>query len=466
LVSEPDVLLLDEPTNHLDLPTILWLEEWLIAFKGALVTISHDRRFLENVSRQTLWLERGVVRRFEKGFAHFPAWQEEIYAAEEAELARMNTKLRQEMHWLARGVTARRKRNMGRLRALQDFRKERHERIGAAREAGKQVKLEGQSGESSGRLVVEAENLGKNYGERVIINDFSTRILRGDRVGFIGPNGAGKTTLLRMLTGDLPPDSGIVKLGTNLTPAYFDQKRAGLNPEHSVRDILTGGGSDNVLVQGKPRHVISYLRDFLFADIQAQTPVKALSGGERNRLLLAKLLAQPSNLLILDEPTNDLDMDTLDLLEEMLAEYEGTLLIVSHDRDFLNRLVTSIIAVEGEGEVLEYVGGYDDYLRQRPEVKTETIRSKPASVESKTPNPRARLSYKENRELEQLPGRIDVFIAEIDKLEADLADPALYSKDPARFAKIATRLDEARAELDQAEVRWLELEAKREESKG
>jgi ATP-binding cassette subfamily F protein uup len=466
LVSEPDVLLLDEPTNHLDLPTILWLEEWLAAFKGALVTISHDRRFLENISRQTLWLERGVVRRFEKGFAHFPAWQEEIFAAEESELARMDTKFRQEMHWLARGVTARRKRNMGRLRALQDFRIERRECIGASREAGKQVKFEAQAGESSGRLVVEAENLTKSYGERVIINDFSTRILRGDRVGFIGPNGAGKTTLLRMLTGDLPPDGGSLKLGTNLSLAYFDQKRAALDPEQSVRDALTGGGSDNVLVQGKPRHIMSYLRDFLFADVQAQTPVKALSGGERNRLLLAKLLAQPSNLLILDEPTNDLDMDTLDLLEEMLADYEGTLLIVSHDRDFLNRLVTSVIAVEGEGEVAEYVGGYDDYLRQRPETKSETVRTKSTPAQGKASISRIRLSYKENRELEQLPDRIDALSAEIDKLEADLADPGLYAKDTARFANIASRLDETRALLDQAEVRWLELEAKREEGKG
>jgi ATP-binding cassette subfamily F protein uup len=458
--------LLDEPTNHLDLPTILWLEEWLIAFKGALVTISHDRRFLENISRQTLWLERGVVRRFEKGFTHFPAWQEEIFAAEEAELARMDTKFRQEMHWLARGVTARRKRNMGRLRALQDFRQERRERIGAAREAGKQVKFEAQAGEVSGRLVVEAANITKRYGERVIINDFSTRILRGDRVGFIGPNGAGKTTLLRILTGDLPPDGGDLKLGTNISAAYFDQKRAALDPEQSVRDVLTGGGSDNVLVQGKPRHVMSYLRDFLFADVQAQTPVKALSGGERNRLLLAKLLAQPSNLLILDEPTNDLDMDTLDLLEEMLADYEGTLLVVSHDRDFLNRLVTSLIAVEGEGEVAEYVGGYDDYLRQRPATKVEPVKVKVAPAEIKSAPARQRLSYKENRELEQLPTRIDDLSAEIDKLEAELADPGLYAKDATRFAKIATRLDAARAELDQAEIRWLELEAKREEGKG
>jgi ATP-binding cassette subfamily F protein uup len=465
LVGQPDALLLDEPTNHLDLPTILWLEEWLNAYGGALVTISHDRRFLETVSRQTLWLERGLVRRAEHGFAHFPAWQEAIYAQEEAELARMNTHLRQELHWLSRGVTARRKRNMGRLRALNVLRSERAEAKSALLASGRQAALAAESGDLSGRLVIEADRLTKRFGDKVIVENFSTRILRGDRVGLIGPNGAGKTTLLRMLTGEMPPDSGTIKIGTNLEAAYFDQRRAALDPDKSVWDTLTDGRGDNVWVRGRPQHVVGYMKDFLFSEAQARTPVKALSGGERNRLLLAKLLAKPSNLLILDEPTNDLDMDTLDLLEEVLADYDGTLLVVSHDRDFLDRLVTSIIAVEGDGEVSEYAGGYSDYLSQRPQPRDE---AKPAIIaapkpQPKAPSPRTRLSYNEVRELEQLPGKIDGLAAEIARLEADLADPALYAKDAARFQKSASRLDAAKAELDSAEERWLELEAKREE---
>ena len=351
-LSRP-ALLLDDTTNHLVLPTILWLEQGLKDDQGALLMISHDRRFLDAVSRQTLWLERGQVRRAEFGFAGFPQWQEETYAAEEAEIARMNTALRQEMHWLARGVTARRKRNMGRLRALQGLRKERSARIASKADNDRRVALEADAGEISGRLVIEAVGLVKSFGDKVVANGFSTRILRGDRVGLIGPNGAGKTTLLRLLTGELAPDAGTVRQGTNLEPAYFDQRRDQLDPDVSVWDTLTDGRGDNVWVRGHPRHVVGYMRDFLFDDNQARTPVKALSGGERNRLLLAKLLAKPSNLLILDEPTNDLDMDTLDLLEEMLADYQGTLLVVSHDRDFLDRLVTSVIAVEGDGDIRE-----------------------------------------------------------------------------------------------------------------
>ena len=468
LVGQPDVLLLDEPTNHLDLPTILWLEEWLNAYGGALVTISHDRRFLETVSKQTLWLERGEVRRAEWGFARFPAWQEEVYAAEEAELSRLNTHMRQELHWLSRGVTGRRKRNMGRMRSLQALRKERSEAKSNVLAAGRQVALAAESGEISGRQVIEATNLSKTFGDKVIASGFSTRILRGDRVGFIGPNGAGKTTLLRLLTGEIAPDSGTVKLGTNLEAAYFDQRRAALDPEKSVWDTLTDGRGDNVWVRGQPRHVVGYMKDFLFAEAQARTPVKALSGGERNRLLLAKLLAHPSNLLILDEPTNDLDMDTLDLLEEVLADYDGTLLVVSHDRDFLDRLVTSIIAVEGHGDVKEYTGGYTDYLTQRAtygEAAAPKTQAAPKPV-AKAQSPRNRLSYNETRELDQLPGKIDALGSEIAKLEKDLGDPSLYSRDPARFQKLAARADAARAELDTAEERWLELEAKREEAAG
>jgi ATP-binding cassette subfamily F protein uup len=464
LVGDPDALLLDEPTNHLDLPTILWLEDWLRAYQGALVMISHDRRFLENVSKHTLWLERGLVRRAEFGFAGFPAWQDETYAAEEAELDRMDNSLKRELHWLSRGVTGRRKRNMGRLRSLQNLRKERGERLSSKRDNDRQVMLASDAGEISGRLVIEAEGVAKSYGGKVICQDFATRILRGDRVGFIGPNGAGKTTLLRMLTGDLAPDAGDIRLGTNLEAAYFDQRRDRLDPERSVWDTLTDGRGDNIWVRGTPRHVVGYMRDFLFDDNQARTPVKALSGGERNRLLLAKLLAKPSNLLILDEPTNDLDMDTLDLLEEMLADYEGTLLVVSHDRDFLDRLVTSIIAVEGEGEIAEYVGGFSDYLAQRPRKEdAKAAEAKARQVETAKPKVAAKLTYKDSRELDELPRRIDKLAGEIGKLEAELADGGLYARDPARFEKSATRLDAARAELAAAEERWLELETLKEE---
>jgi ATP-binding cassette subfamily F protein uup len=380
----------------------------------------------------------------------------------------MNTHMRQELHWLSRGVTGRRKRNMGRLHALHALRKERAEAKNAILVSGRRVALATESGDLSGRLVIEAKAVTKRFADKVIADGFSTRILRGDRVGLIGPNGAGKTTLLRMLTGEMEPDDGSVRLGTNLEAAYFDQRRAALNPETSVWDTLTDGRGDNVWVRGRPQHVVGYMKDFLFSEAQARTPVKALSGGERNRLLLAKLLAKPSNLLILDEPTNDLDMDTLDLLEEVLADYDGTLLVVSHDRDFLDRLVTSIIAVEGDGEVREYAGGYTDYLNQRP-IPDDKAAPKPAAKPVAAPkpqSPRNRLSYNEARELDQLPGRIDALGAEIARLEKELSDPALYSRDPARFQKSAARADAARAELDAAEERWLDLEAKREEAAG
>ncbi len=465
LVGEPDALLLDEPTNHLDLPTILWLEAHLAAFKGALVVISHDRTFLSTVGRQTLWLDRGLVRRHESGFAGFESWQEETYAAEEAEQNRMDKRLAAETHWLHRGVTARRKRNMGRLRALLALRKDRADRI----KVQGSVKLAVEAGDVSGKLVIEAKDLSKSFGERVIVQGFSTRISRGDRVGLIGPNGAGKTTLLGLLTGAIPPDSGTVRLGTNLQTATYDQQRAQLDPEATVWDSLTDGAGDSVSVRGTPRHVMSYLRDFLFEDRQAHSPVRSLSGGERNRLLLAKLLAKPSNLLILDEPTNDLDMDTLDLLEEMLADYDGTLLLVSHDRDFLDRLVTSVIAVEGDGEVAEYVGGYSDYLRWRPVSDAEPAapaKAAPAAARAQRPKSATKLSYKDQRELDELPARQEALHGEIARLESELADPALYGRDPGGFARRSARLEEARQALAAAEERWLELEMKKEELAG
>ncbi len=459
LVSNPDALLLDEPTNHLDLPTVLWLEDWLAAYTGALVVISHDRAFLTKVSKQTLWLWDGKAKRSERGFAHFTAWADEEEAAEEAELARMDKKLAAELHWLARGVTARRKRNMGRLRALNDLRGQR-----AARSKGpRSVQFDVETGTSSGALVVEAKGIGKAFGDTVICTDFTTRIMRGDRVGLIGANGAGKTSLLRLLTGQLAPDQGEVRLGTNLEAAYYDQRREALDYDATIWDTLTDKAGDSVHVRGQVRHVASYARDFLFTDAQLRSPVKALSGGERNRLLLAKLLAKPANLLILDEPTNDLDMDTLDLLEEMLADFEGTLILVSHDRDFLDRVVTSVIAVEGNGRVEEYPGGYSDYARQRPKDPTpERASARPSVPEAKAPRAITKLSYKENRELEELPARIEALLGEIEGLEGKLADPAFYGTDPARYAAAAARLETARHELAAGEERWLELEMKRE----
>jgi len=462
LVGEPDILLMDEPTNHLDLPTILQLEQLLIGFRGALVVISHDRAFLTNVSRQILWLDRGIVRRHEAGFAAFEEWQDAVYTAEEAEQARLDKKLQAETHWLHRGVTARRKRNMGRLRALMTLRQDKANRI----KVQGSVKLDASSGEVSGKMVAEVKQLSKSFGDKVVVKDFSTRIVRGDRVGIIGPNGAGKTTLVKLLTGAIEPDSGTVRMGTNLQVALVDQQRAQLDPDKTVWDTLTDGAGDSITVRGVQRHVMGYLRDFLFEDRQAQSPVRSLSGGERNRLLLAKLLAKPSNLLILDEPTNDLDMDTLDLLEETLADYDGTLLVVSHDRDFLDRLVTSVIFVDGLGGAEEYVGGYSDALRQRGAASVAAA-PKPAAKEAtaapRAPKPQTKLSYKDQRELDQLPAKIESLSSEIEAIEAKLSDGALYARNPEEFARLSDRLKVAMGERVVAEERWLVLEMLKEQ---
>ncbi|MBO6772564.1 MULTISPECIES: ATP-binding cassette domain-containing protein [unclassified Thalassospira] len=471
LIADPQVLLLDEPTNHLDLPTIEWLEGEIKNFRGAVVVISHDRAFLNAVSNGVLWLDRGVMHQGAINFAKFEEWSEEIYRKEAEERAKLDKLIAQETVWSVQGISARRKRNQGRLRRLYDMREQRSkqvDRIG-------NVSLAAEAGETSGKVVIEATDIAKSFGDRQIIADFSTRILRGDKVGIIGPNGAGKTTLLKMLTGQLEPDSGTIKIGTNLNPSYFDQKRIALDDDKTLWDTLCDVGGDQVMVRGNPRHVVSYLRDFLFDEKQARSPVGALSGGERNRLLLAKLLAKPTNLLIMDEPTNDLDMDTLDLLQEMLDDYEGTLLLVSHDRDFLDRVVTSSIVMEGDGTAVEYAGGYSDYITQRKLSRAEPAKEdKSAAKQAKKstgtssstpakPKSSSKLSYKDQREYDNLPGAMAKLEAEIKTLEDALSDSTLFTKDPTGFQKKVDRLDAARSELEASEERWLELEMLREE---
>ncbi len=463
LVGDPDILLLDEPTNHLDLPTIEWLEERLAGYSGGLVAISHDRAFLGRLTRQTVWLDRGVARRHDRGFTNFEEWAETILDQEAAERARLDKKIAEETRWSRQGISARRKRNQGRLRALGDLRRERAEqraRLGS-------VKLGIDSGVTSGKLVIEAAEISYAWGDKPVLLPTSLRVLRGDRVGIVGANGAGKSTLLKLLMGDLMPDAGTVRLGTNLQTVYLDQGRAQLVDTRTVWDTLCPDGGDQVMVRGVPRHVVSYMRDFLFEDAQAKSPVGSLSGGERNRLLLAIALAKPSNLLVLDEPTNDLDIETLDLLQETLSDYDGTVLVVSHDRDFLDRVATATWALEGDGKVGEYVGGYSDYRRQRAETAAPAAApEKPKPQRAEAPRKPAKLSYKDQREWEQLPARLDALDAEQGKLEATLADPKLFTRDPAAFQAATDRLQAIAAERAAAEDRWLELELLREELSG
>ena len=461
LVAEPEVLLLDEPTNHLDLPTIEWLEEKLSAWKGAYVMVSHDRRFLGNLARAVLWLDRGIVRRLDRGYAEFDEWSNGILEREATERHKLDRLIERETEWAGKSIRARRTRNEGRLRALGDLRKQRRQQIGPVGKAT----IEVGPAEQSGSLAITARNISKRWGERTVVGDFSTRIFRRDRVGLIGPNGAGKTTLLRMLIGELEPDTGSVKLGANLVPVVIDQRRAALDPDKTPWETLADR-NDHLSVRGRPMHVMSYLREYLFRDEQARQPVRTLSGGERNRLLLAKALAAPSNMIVLDEPTNDLDADTLDLLQEALADYDGTVLLVSHDRDFLDRLVTSTIALEGDGTAIEYAGGYSDYVSQRgPRVEPTGVtpsraRSKPASPARET---KARLGYKRERALVELPKKIDALRAEMAAINETLADPGYYVRDPKGFAAKSARLGTAQAEIDAAETEWLELEMLREE---
>ena len=465
LAPEPDILLLDEPTNHLDLPAIEWLEGELQSLRGALVLISHDRRFLEDLSRATVWLDRGETRRLEQGFAHFENWRDEVLEQEEIERHKLDRKIAMEEDWVRYGVSGRRKRNVKRMADLRSLRQGRREQL---RVAG-QVNLTVSEADGGGTRVIDAKGISKSFGERLIVGNFSVRIHRGNRVGMVGANGAGKTTLLNMLTGKLKPDTGNVKIGTNVVMAALDQNRVTLEPETMVSAVLTGGSGDTVFVGGEPRHVTSYLKDFLFTPAQARSPVKVLSGGERARLLLAKVLAAPSNLLVLDEPTNDLDLETLDLLEEMIANYPGTVLVVSHDRDFLDRVATSILMAEGEGRFTEYAGGYSDMVAQRGEGVQARQVSKPKAEKSapkprvKSEAPATKLTFKDKHALETLPARMSALEKEIAALHETLADPALYSRDPKKFAAMSEKLEKAQAELSASEERWLELEMLREE---
>jgi ATP-binding cassette subfamily F protein uup len=468
LASEPDILFLDEPTNHLDLPAIEWLEQELANTRSALVLVSHDRRFLETLSRKTVWLNAGVTHRLDRGFAAFEPWRDSVIEQEERARHELNRKISVEMDWLHKGVTARRKRNQGRLRALHVLRAERRDQVAFTGN----VKLTTTEGARAGKLAIEAKSIAKSYDGPSLVKDFSIRIQRGERIGILGPNGAGKTTLLNMLTGALAPDSGSVRLGTNLQMVTLDQRRESLDPDCTLSDALTGGGN-TVDVGGETRHVIGYMKDFLFKPEQARTPVGVLSGGERGRLMLARALARPSNLLVLDEPTNDLDLETLDLLQEMLADYDGTALVVSHDRDFLDRVVTAVIAAEGNGKWIVYAGGYSDMVVQRrgleaggpTEAKSSGLRQALPKTR-KTAVKAGKLSFTDKHLLKTLPTRMDEFRTQIEGYNAALAENGLFERDRTAFESTAQKLRETRAALEAAEEQWLELELKREALEG
>lgn len=465
LAEAPELMLLDEPTNHLDIHAIEWLEAELSTTRTAFVLISHDRAFLRALSKTTLWIDRGEVRRREAGFEGFEDWRETVWAEEDEARHKLDRKIKHEAKWAVEGISARRKRNMGRVRALQALRADRAAQI--RRQGTAAFALE--SGPTSGKKVIEAEGLTKTYGDKLIVKDFSIRVLRGDRVAFVGPNGVGKTTLLKMLTGELQPDTGKVTLGTNLEIAVFDQTRTRLDLEASLWDNLTvdplmrvSGSSDQVMVRGTPKHVVAYLKDFLFQEAQARAPVRSLSGGERARLLLAKLMAQPSNLLILDEPTNDLDVETLDLLQDILSDYDGTVLLVSHDRDFIDRIATATVAMEGEGRATVYPGGWTDYANQRPQRTEDVVKSGGKASVATAPKPAeapraSSLSFTERKRLDDLPGVISRLEAEIAKLTDLLADPDLFSREPVKFRKATEALADRQTALETAESEWLDL---------
>ena len=452
LASEPDLLLLDEPTNHLDLAAIEWLEEWLTRYKGAFLVISHDRTFLTRLTRQTFWLDRGSLRRNEIGFGGYEAWTEQVFAEDARNASRMDAKLKIEEHWKERGVTARRKRNMGRLTKLYELR--------AARKAleGPQgtAKLAAATDDSKTKTVINADGVSKSFGDRAIIKDFTLRIQRGDRIGIVGANGTGKTTLIRMLTGETQPDTGKVTLSPTLTGIVIDQQRKLMSPEKRVRDVLADGG-DWIDVRGHRKHIQGYLKEFLFDPGLVEARIGTLSGGERSRLLLAREFAREANLLVLDEPTNDLDLETLDLLQEVISDYEGTVLIVSHDRDFLDRTVNLTLGLDGSGTVDIIVGGYADWEEKRDKRRKSVPKAAKASAPSVAPQKTVKLTYKDQRDYDGLPKRIEEIDAEIAKAEKELADANLYTRNFARFTELTTKTETLRAEKDAAEERWLEL---------
>lgn len=469
MAEEPELMLLDEPTNHLDIEAIAWLEDELKNTRKAFVLISHDRAFLNALTRATLWIDRGQVRRQEQGFAAFEAWRDKTWDDEDMQRHKLDRKIKSEARWAVEGISARRKRNQGRLRALQDMKQE---RAGQIKRQGSAA-MELSSGPKSGRKVIEVKDLAHAFGDKKIVRDLTLTVQRGDRVAFVGPNGVGKTTLIKILMGEITPDAGSVKLGTNLVPAIFDQTRAQLDPETSLWESLAGdkeigvsGKADQVMVRGQPKHVVGYLKEFLFDERQARAPVRSLSGGEKARLLLAKIMARESNLLVLDEPTNDLDVETLDLLQELLDSYDGTVMLISHDRDFLDRVATTTIAMEGQGKATVYAGGWSDYQSQKaddeggPKVeKTKAKKDKPAVKAKETASG---LSYTEKHRLEALPAIIDRLNAEIAKLEEFMADPDLFTKEPLKFQKATDALVERQEALANAEEEWLELAEKAE----
>ena len=469
LAQAPELMLLDEPTNHLDIQAIGWLEDHLKQTRDAYVLISHDRAFLRALTRATLWIDRGEVRRQERGFEAFEEWRETTWAAEDEARHKLDRKIKAEARWAVEGISARRKRNQGRVRALAALRAERSAQI--RRQGTAAMALD--SGPQSGRKVIEARGIAKAFGDRVILRPFDLRINRGDRIAFVGPNGAGKTTLIKMLTGEIAPDQGTVSHGTNLEIAIFDQARAALNPDLTLWESLTGdaemrvsGRADQVMVRGQPRHIIAYLKDFLFDEAQARAPVRSLSGGEKARLLLARLMAKPSNLLVLDEPTNDLDVETLDLLQDLLGDYDGTVLLVSHDRDFIDRVADTTVAMEGDGNAVIHAGGWSDYRARRnegdPAPAADPAPKKAAPATERAKPSKSGLSFSERHRLEELPARIERLEAEIAKLSEFLAQPDLYGSAPDRFHKATAALAERQEALDAAEEEWLALEEKAE----
>jgi ATP-binding cassette subfamily F protein uup len=457
LAQQPDVLLLDEPTNHLDLTAIEWLEEWLKRFTGAFIAISHDRTFLARLTRSCLWLDRGQMRRAEIGFGGFEAWTERAYEEEARAAEKLDAKLKIELHWLQRGVTARRRRNQGRLAKLHELRAQRAAMLGSSGTA----KLALAKDDARSKTVIDAEDVSKSYGDRQIIRSFSLRVQRGDRIGVVGPNGAGKTTLLKLLTGELAPDSGTVSQAKTLSGIVIDQQRKLMEPGKRVRDVLANGG-EWIDVRGSKKHIKGYLKEFLFDPALADAPIGSLSGGERSRLLLAREFARQANLLVLDEPTNDLDLETLDLLQEVIADYEGTVLIVSHDRDFLDRTVTITLGLDGSGKVDVVAGGYEDWVRKRYDTARAPAKGGTQTKSTTVPGPRPapgnkKLSYKDQRDYDRLPSEIERLEAEIAKAEQSLHDRDLFTRDPQRFAELTESIARNRAEIEAAELRWLEV---------